>query len=134
MTVYVSLPLRGASGPDGRDAADGARMALADAGGQAGGTAVEAEFLDDTEGAPRGARWTPARAAANARAATQDSTAIAYLGEFESGATRASLPVTNGAQMLQVSPASAAGDLVGPSIGSDELPPAQPAACERSGG
>jgi branched-chain amino acid transport system substrate-binding protein len=101
-------------------------MALADAGGQAGDTAVRGEFLDDTESAPRGARWTPARAAANARAATQDSTAIAYLGEFESGATRASLPVTNGAQMLQVSPASAAGDLVASSIGSDELPPAQP--------
>ena len=30
---------------DGRDAADGARLALDDAGGEAGGVAVEAEFL-----------------------------------------------------------------------------------------
>ena len=67
LTVYVSLPLRGPSAADGRDAADGARLALADAGGEAGGIAVEAIYLDDTAGAGR-ARWTPASAAANARA------------------------------------------------------------------
>ena len=122
VTVYVSLPQRGPSGADGRDAADGARLALADAGGEAGGIAVEARFLD----AAAGNRWSPVRAAANARAATEDSTAIAYLGDFESGATRASLPVTNSARMLQVSPASAAGDLVAPVPGSDEVPDSQP--------
>ncbi len=126
LTVYGSLPLRGPSGADGRDAADGARLALADAGGLAGGIAVESRFLDDTDGAAADAHWTPATAAANARTATRDSTAIAYLGEFESGATRASLPVTNAARMLQVSPASAAGDLVAPLPGSEELPDAQP--------
>jgi len=126
LTVYVSMPLRGASGADGRDAADGARMALADADAEAGGLTVEARVLDDTEGPARSARWTPAKAAANARLATQDSTAIAYLGEFESGATRSSLPVTNGARLLQVSPASAADDLVAPVPGSDEVPDVQP--------
>ncbi|MDX6583461.1 MAG: branched-chain amino acid transport system substrate-binding protein [Solirubrobacterales bacterium] len=126
LTVYVSLPLRGPSGGDGQDAADGARLALADAGGVAGGVAVEANYLDDTEGEGAAAVWTPAQAAANARTASQDSTAIAYLGDFESGATRASLPVTNAAQVLQVSPASSAGDLVAPVPGSDEVPDAQP--------
>jgi branched-chain amino acid transport system substrate-binding protein len=77
--------------------------------------------LDDTEAGA----WSPARAAANARRATQDSTSIAYLGDFESGATRASLPVTNNAQLLQVSPASSAGDLVAPFAGSDEVPEVQ---------
>jgi branched-chain amino acid transport system substrate-binding protein len=126
LTVYVSLPLRGASGQDGRDAADGAKLALADAGREAGGIAVAAKYLDDTEGAAADARWTPVQAAANARQASQDSTAIAYLGDFESGASRASVPVTNAARLLQVSPASAAGDLVAPFPGSDELPQAQP--------
>jgi branched-chain amino acid transport system substrate-binding protein len=125
-TVYVSLPLRGPSGVNGRDAADGARLALDDAGGEAGGIAVAAKFLDDTEGTGPDAQWTPAQAAANASAATQDSTAIAYLGDFESGATRASLPVANSARMLQVSPASAAEDLVAPVPGSDEVPDVQP--------
>ena len=60
--------------------------------------------------------------AENARAATSDSAAIAYIGEFESGATRVSLPITNEARMLQVSPASTATDLVSPVPGSDEVP------------
>jgi branched-chain amino acid transport system substrate-binding protein len=124
--VYVSLPLRGASAPHGRDAADGARLALADAGGEAGGVRVEARYLDDTQGTGARAHWTPAQAAANARAATEDSTAIAYVGDFESGATRASLPITNGASLLQVSPASSAEDLVEDFPGDDELPETQP--------
>jgi branched-chain amino acid transport system substrate-binding protein len=131
--IYVSLPLRGPSGADGRDAADGARLALGDAGERAGGLALEAVFLDDTEGAGGEAAWTPPKAAANAREATQDSTAIAYLGDFASGATRASLPITNEARMLQVSPASSAVDLVAPFPGTDELPDAQPSG-ERSFG
>ncbi len=76
------------------------------------GVPVEATFFDDMPGGGDGLGWSPAEAAANARVATQDSTAIAYLGEFESGATRASLPITNSARLLQVSPASAAEDLV----------------------
>ena len=49
------------------------------------------EVLDDA--GPEG--WDAARSGANARVATQDSTAIAYLGELDSGATRISLPITN---------------------------------------
>jgi branched-chain amino acid transport system substrate-binding protein len=125
VAVYVSLPLRGASGSDGQDAADGARLALAHAGGEAAGREVRAVFLDDTEGGGKRARWTPEQAAANARQATEDSTAIAYVGDFESGATRSSLPITNEARLLQVSPASSAVDLVAPFPGSDDVPAVQ---------
>lgn len=133
LSVYVSLPTAGPAARDGRDAADGARLALADAGDQAGGFAVRAVFLESTVGEGAGAHWSPARSAENARRATQDSTAVAYLGDFESGATRASLPVTNEARMLQVSPASGAVDLVAPFRGSDDVPPVQPSG-ERSFG
>jgi branched-chain amino acid transport system substrate-binding protein len=119
LTIYVSLPLHER---DGRDAADGTRLALDEAGGKAGDVEVAGVVLDDSPGA----RWSPARAAANARRASEDSTAIAYLGDFESGATRASLPITNQAHLLQVSPASSADDLVAPFAGSDEVPDVQP--------
>ncbi len=109
LRVYISLP----AGTDGQDASDGARLALTEAGGEAGGAAVEATFLDPAD--------TPAEVGANARAATQDSTAIAYLGDFESGATRTSLPITNTAGLLQVSPASGATDLVVAFPGSDDI-------------
>ncbi len=126
LAVYVSMPLRGPSGADGRDVADAARMALDDVGGEVAGARVEATFLDDTTGSGDRARWSPVQAAANARTATQDSTTIAFLGDLESGATRASLPVTNAANVLQVSPASGAGDLVAPTPSSDDVPATQP--------
>lgn len=125
LAVYVSLPLRGVDGAAGRDAADGARMALSDARGEAGGIQIEARYLDATQGADRSPRWAPERSAANARLAAEDSVAIAYLGDYQSGASRASLPITNQAGLLQVSPASGAVDLVAPFSGSDEVPDVQ---------
>jgi branched-chain amino acid transport system substrate-binding protein len=123
VTVYVSMPLRGREGLDGRDVVRGAKLALADAGGRVGKLAVRAIYLDDTAGQGGRAHWSQAVAAANGRKATEDSTAIAYLGDFDAGATRASLPITNEARMLQVSPASAAVDLVQPFLGAgDEVP------------
>jgi ABC-type branched-subunit amino acid transport system substrate-binding protein len=116
--VYVSVPLRGASGVDGRSIANGARLALADASGEAAGIHLEASYLDDTAGRGPDARWDAATVGENARTATEDSTAIAYIGEFESGATRTSLPITNQAGLLQVSPASTAVDLVADQPGS----------------
>jgi len=112
LTVYVSAPFRGLAGPDGRDVRDGAELALADAGGMAADVEVEATYLDDTEGSGAAARWSPAAVAANAREASQDTSATAYIGDFESGATRVSLPITNQAMLPQVSAASSALDLV----------------------
>jgi branched-chain amino acid transport system substrate-binding protein len=132
LTVYVSVPLRGEHGAQGRDIADGARLALADAGRSAGEVEVELEILDDT-GGPRGdAAWTPSAVAANARKAAQDSSAIAYIGDYESGATRISLPITNQAVLPQVSAASTALDLTTPGPGSVEVPRATQPSGERT--
>jgi len=121
--VYVSAPLHGSDAVNGRDVVDGSRLALADAEGEAGDLAVRATYLDDTAGKGSDAAWSPAVAAANARRATQDSAAIAYIGDFSSGATRSSLPITNEARLLQVSPAASAVDLVQPYLGAgDQMP------------
>jgi branched-chain amino acid transport system substrate-binding protein len=126
VTVYVSMPLRGPEATDGRDVVDGARLALGDARGKVGELGVRAVYLDDTGGVGPRARWSAAAAAANAHRAIEDSTAIAYVGDFDSGATRSSLPITNEARMLQVSPASAAVDLVQPYLGAgDQIPDVQ---------
>jgi len=69
---------------------------------------VRVVVLDDTGGS---ARWTLASAGANARAAAQDSAAIAFIGDLDSGATRASLPITNQAGLVQIAPAPTARDL-----------------------
>lgn len=118
LTIYLSAPLSGPRAADGQDVADGAQLALADAGEAAAGTSVELEVLDDA--GPEG--WDAALSGANARAATQDSSAIAYLGEVDSGASRTSIPITNEAGILQVSPAAGAEDLTRDAIGSDIVP------------
>ena len=112
------MPLGGPSGVHGRAIRDGARLALEDAHGRADEVEVEPVFLDDTAGG----RWSAGAVGRNARRAVSDTTAIAYIGEFESGATRVSLPITNDARLLQVSAASAAVDLVSPFPGSDDVP------------
>ena len=120
--VYLSTPMDGPRAADGQDIADGAELALADAGGRAGGTAVTLETLDDA--GVRG--WDPARTAANARTASEDSSASAYIGELDSGASRTSIPITNEAGILQVSPGSGAEDLTRDELGSSGIPSVQP--------
>jgi branched-chain amino acid transport system substrate-binding protein len=118
VAVYVSLPLTGPRGPDGRDAADGARLALEQARGGAGSIQVRAHFLDDARGRP----WSPVAVGANARTAVQDSSAAAYIGELDSEPTRASAPITNQAGMVQVSPGAGAVDLTAPAAGYPDSP------------
>jgi branched-chain amino acid transport system substrate-binding protein len=118
LTVYVSVPLQGEHAAQGRAIATGARLALAEAGGMAGDAEVMLRVLNDA--GPGG--WSPAKVGDNARTAAEDASAIAYIGDFESGATRTSLPITNQASLPHVSPASGAVDLTRPSPGSDDVP------------
>jgi ABC-type branched-subunit amino acid transport system substrate-binding protein len=118
VTVYVSLPLSGPRAPEGRDAADGARLALEPADGRTGDLEVRATFLDDA----KGAAWDPVAVGANARRAAQDSSAVAYIGELDSEPTRASVPITNDAGMVQVSPTAGALDLTRPADGVADSP------------
>jgi branched-chain amino acid transport system substrate-binding protein len=118
VTVYVSLPLSGPRAVDGRDAADAARLALEQADGQADGLEVRAEFLDDA----RGRAWDPVAVGANARRAAQDSSAAAYIGELDSEPTRGSVPITNEANLAQVSPGAGGVDLTRPASGYPDTP------------
>lgn len=120
LTIYVSAPLHGPRAADGRDVVDGARLALADAGGRSVGIPVDGVYLDDSAGRRVG---DPIRTAANARRAARDSTTIAYLGELGSGATRVSEPITNEASILQISPGSSAVDLAQLFPGSSRVAP-----------
>ena len=120
LTVYVSAPLSGPGRAEGQRVADGAREALAEAGGEAGGVEVRAKYLDIA--GRNESRFDPVTAAANARAATEDSTTIAYIGELDSGASRTSVPILNEAGVLQVAPGSGAEDLVRGSAGGDSVP------------
>jgi branched-chain amino acid transport system substrate-binding protein len=118
VAVYVSLPLSGPRAVEGRDAADGARLALEEANGRAGSLAIRAHFLDDANGKP----WDPVIVGANARTAVQDHTTAAYIGELDSEPTRSSAPITNQAGIVQVSPGAGAVDLTSPAAGYPDSP------------
>ena len=118
VTVYLSLPLTGPAAAGGNDAADGARLALEQAGGKAGGLEVETEVLDDAGGA----RWDPVLVGENARTATADSSAVAYIGELESEPTRASAPIVNEGGIAQVSPGASGVDLTRAAEGYPDSP------------
>lgn len=118
LAVYLSAPISGPDAGDGVAVVRGARQALDDADGAAAGTAVRIVALDDA--GDGGA--SDALAGANARRATEDSTAIAYVGELGSGTTRTSLPITNQAGLLQVSAGASAVDLTRAAPGSDQIP------------
>ena len=104
LAIYSSLPLQGPSAQIAQELVDGERLALADAGGRAGRFRVGYVSLDDSN--PSSGRLDPGATATNAKMAAQDTSTIAYLGEYSSVATAVSLPLINAAGILQVSPAS----------------------------
>jgi branched-chain amino acid transport system substrate-binding protein len=104
LTVYSSLPLQGPEGAISQQIVGGEKLALSDAQGHVGRFTVSYVSLDDSNTTT--GEWDPGVTASNAKAAAQDPTTIAYLGDFNSGASAVSLPLTNAAGILQVSPAS----------------------------
>jgi branched-chain amino acid transport system substrate-binding protein len=104
LTVYSSLPLQGPEAGISHEIEGGEKLALANAGGHVGHFTVSYTSLDDSSLTT--GQWEPGATASNAKAAAQDPTTIAYLGDYNSGATAVSLPLTNAAGILQVSPAS----------------------------
>ena len=104
LTVYSSLPLQGPSAGVSQQLVNGEKLALYEAGGRVGQFRVSYYSLDDAN--PRTGRWDPGITAADAKTAAQDTSTIAYLGDYNSPATAISLPLINAAGILQVSPAS----------------------------
>ncbi|MEX1141768.1 MAG: ABC transporter substrate-binding protein [Thermoleophilaceae bacterium] len=103
LTVYSSLPAHGLAAASGKATEIGMRRAVADAGGRAGGRAIRLVVLPSTR--PGDRVWDPGTIEANAQRAAADRSSIAYIGELDQGASAVSLPVTNAAGLLQISPA-----------------------------
>jgi branched-chain amino acid transport system substrate-binding protein len=102
--VYSSLPLQGASSAQTGPLVNGIKLALSQAGGKAGSFTVKYSDLDDSTA--QAGDWDPGQTAADARKAAQDSKAVYYIGEFNSGASKISIPILNQAGIPQVSPAN----------------------------
>lgn len=99
LNVYASAPLSGAEAAAGRQICAEARQEARRV-GEPGGFELRVVCLDAA--GPEG-RWTLAQVGANARRATEDSTAVAYLAETEREARRQSLPIVEAAGIAELS-------------------------------
>jgi branched-chain amino acid transport system substrate-binding protein len=121
VNVYSSLPLQGASRPQTTAMVDGIKLALEQNGGKAGDITVKYTSLDDSTA--QAGTWTPEATQANAQKVAQDDSAIAYIGEFNSGASAISIPILNEVPIAQISPANTAVGLTTDEPGADKGEP-----------
>lgn len=119
--IYSSLPLQGASSAQTTPMVNGIKLALEQAGNKAGKFTVNYQSLDDSTA--QAGKWDPGQVAADARKAAQDSSAVFYIGEFNSGASAISIPILNQATLPQLSPANTA---VGLTTGDPGHTPGEP--------
>jgi branched-chain amino acid transport system substrate-binding protein len=109
VTIYSSLPKQGASRTQSLDVEKGEKLALKGAGGKGGSCSVTYKPLDDSTA--QAGTWDAGATSANARKAAQDTSSVAYLGEFNSGASAISIPITNDASLAQITPSNTALEL-----------------------
>jgi len=118
--IVSSLPRTGSAKQQSDTIVGGIRMAIEEAGGRAGPFRVEYLDLDDSTAAA--GQWTSEAEAANARRALQDPDVVAYIGTFNSGAAKVSMPILNLGDLLMVSPANTAVGLTKPGLGAPGEP------------
>lgn len=117
LTIYASVPQHGASSVNGVAVLNGATVALEQVHNRIGQYRVVMRTLDDST--PQRRQWDPGQTTVNAHKAMADRTTIAYLGEFNSGASAISIPLLNRLGIAQVSPASTAVGLTSSAAGAD---------------
>jgi branched-chain amino acid transport system substrate-binding protein len=121
LTIYVSVPLNGASMVSGEAVLRGADLALGSIHGRIGGYSISLRPLDDA--LAKTGTWDPGQTTADVHAALLDKTMIGYIGDFDSGASAVSIPLLNRAGIPQISPSSTA---VGLTAGGPAAAPGEP--------
>jgi branched-chain amino acid transport system substrate-binding protein len=105
LTIYSSLPLQGTSRGQSEAVINGEKLALKDVGGKVGKYTIKYVSLDDSTAQNPGTA-DEAQTQQNARKAVRDKNTIFYLGEFNSGGSKVSLPILNKAGIPQISPSN----------------------------
>ncbi|MSQ81359.1 MAG: branched-chain amino acid ABC transporter substrate-binding protein [Myxococcales bacterium] len=102
--IVSSLPRTGSANAQTTTTVNGIKMAIADAGGKVGDFDVVYEDWDDAS-AKKG-DWDPEVEAANADKAVKDPDVLFYIGTYNSGAAKISMPILNKAGVVMISPAN----------------------------
>jgi branched-chain amino acid transport system substrate-binding protein len=102
--IVSSLPRTGSAAAQTGTIVNGIRLALEEAGGRAGPFRVAYEDWDDAS--PQRGDWDAAIEAANADRAVKDPDVVVYIGTYNSGAAKVSIPKLNAASLAMISPAN----------------------------
>ena len=101
--IVSSLPRTGSAKGQTDTIVNGIKMALEEADYKVGNFKITYEDMDDATAAE--GKWTAEREAENANQAVKDPDVMAFLGPYNSGAAKMSMPITNKAPLLMISPA-----------------------------
>lgn len=118
--IVSSLPRTGSANAQTTTMVNAIRMAIEDVGGKVGNFKIVYEDWDDAS--PERGQWDPAVEAANADKAIKDPDVMAYIGTYNSGAAKISMPKLNQAGVLMVSPANTWPGLTKPGVGEPNEP------------
>ncbi|MCC6522576.1 MAG: branched-chain amino acid ABC transporter substrate-binding protein [Polyangiaceae bacterium] len=113
--IVSSMPRTGSANAQTTTTVNGIKMAIEERGGKVGNFEIKFEDWDDAS-AKKG-DWDPEVEAANANKAVQDPDVMVYLGTYNSGAAKISMPVLNKAGISMISPANTYTGLTKPGQG-----------------
>ncbi len=102
--IWSSLPRQGSSKAQTDTIANAINMALEEAGGKAGGYTVVYKDVDDSTAAA--GKWDEATEIKNANDAVANDKLVAYIGTFNSGAAKLSIPILCAKGIVMVSPSN----------------------------
>jgi branched-chain amino acid transport system substrate-binding protein len=102
--IVSSLPRTGSAKAQTDTIVNGIRMAFDEAGWKVGNFDLKYEDLDDATASA--GQWTQEKEAANADQAVKDPDVMVYIGTYNSGAAKISIPLLNKANLLMISPAN----------------------------
>jgi branched-chain amino acid transport system substrate-binding protein len=118
--IWSSLPRTGSANAQAQTMVNGMKMAIEEVGGKVGDFTIVYEDWDDAS--PERGQWDPALEAGNAQKAIKDPDIMAYIGTYNSGAAKISMPILNQASLLMVSPANTYPGLTKPGLGEANEP------------
>ncbi|MBI1901577.1 MAG: branched-chain amino acid ABC transporter substrate-binding protein [Planctomycetia bacterium] len=118
--IVSSLPRTGSANAQTGTIVNGIKMAIDEVGGKVGDFTIVYEDWDDAT--PQRGNWDPSVEAGNADKAIKDPDIMAYIGTYNSGAAKISMPKLNKVSLLMISPANTAVGLTKPGKGEPNEP------------
>jgi branched-chain amino acid transport system substrate-binding protein len=110
--IWSSLPRQGSSKAQTDTIVNAIKMALEEAGNKAGGYTLVYKDVDDSTAAA--GKWDEATEIKNANDAVANDKLVAYIGTFNSGAAKLSIPILCAKGIVMISPANTAVGLTKP--------------------